>query len=371
MLKFLAFLVISLPIACLGQYTITGRVLDAADKKPVADASVFLNNAIAGAKSADNGNFTITNVRPGQYDLVVSIVGYETFHETVMVTADISLPPIEISVKAIQLKEVRIGPNRNWDRDYQIFKRLFLGMSENADRCKILNPDVLDFDNDRKTGIFSATSSDFLIIENKALGYKIRYLLSSLTMENNTGMSYFEGTAAFEELPGSKSQLQRWQKNRLNAYEGSSMHFLRAAISDTSTIEKEGFRVFRMIRKPNPEYPGSANKYITKLVASPALSVTDFIKLTDVKGEFAMGFEDCLYVVYGKKLARTNANAKLPAAGDTPEYLNSTATTLVIFDSPYAYFDNNGIVINPRSLIYDGSWGKSLVADLLPVDYVP
>jgi len=367
--KIFTVLMLLVPATVLAQYTISGKVVTASDRKPVANASVFLNSTTTGAKTADDGSFTLNNVRPGQYDLVVSIVGYETFHQPVMVNKDIALPGIELAVKTIRLKEVRIGPNRNRDNDYAKFKRLFLGVSEFADECKILNPSLLDFDYDPETRIFTATSSDFLIIENKALGYTIKYLLAELTNDGNSGMTYFEGSASFEELRGSHRQQLQWQKNRLKAYNGSSMHFLRSAI--TNTIEKEGFRVLRLKRKPNPDLSSNQRiKYIETLVTTP-LTSKDFVKPTNVKGQFALGFDDCLYVLYDKKKAAGTNEDKLPAATTTPDYLNDPLTTTIIFAEPYAFFDNNGIIINPRSVIFEGNWGRSLTADLLPVDYVP
>lgn len=47
----------------------------------------------------------------------------------------------------------------------------------------------------------------------------------------------------------------------------------------------------------------------------------------------------------------------------------NNATTIISFDEPYAFFDNNGIVANPHSVIYEGDWGISRVAEMLPVDY--
>jgi hypothetical protein len=358
------------PLTGLGQYVILGKVINGADKKPVADASVFLNNATVGTKTGDGGTFRLNNVRPGQYDLVVSIIGYQTLHTAVMVNNDISLPDLEISPKTILLKEVKIGPNRDWEKDYEKFKRLFLGASEFADKCKILNPHLLAFDYDPDTKIFSASTSDFLEIENNALGYKIKYLLSDFTNDDDKGILYFEGSASFEEMAGSKSEQRRWQKNRLSAYEGSSMHFLRSTI--TNSTETEGFKVLRLIRKTNPDYSISLkNHYIETLVNKPELSVNDFVKLTNVKGQFALAFKDCLYVMYAKKFAEEAAKGKTSTTDGSPGFLDDPVVTTVIFDAPYAFFDYNGIIINPQSILFNGAWGKSRIAELLPVDYVP
>ena len=66
------------PLAGLGQYTLSGRVLNKADKTPVASASIFLNNTLVGGRTADNGAFLLTNVKSGQYDLVITCIGFET-----------------------------------------------------------------------------------------------------------------------------------------------------------------------------------------------------------------------------------------------------------------------------------------------------
>jgi len=363
-------LFLALPFSGLSQYTITGRIVSKNDQKPVADASVFLNGATVGTKTGDNGSFTLSNVRPGQYDLVVSIIGFETVQQNIMVNKDLQLGDILISPKTIVLNEVKIRPNRDRERDYQRFLRIFFGGSEFTADCKILNPDLLDFDYDSSTWVFSASTSDFLVIENNALGYKIRYLLTGLTSDGKTGIDFFEGQAEFEELKGSKAQERKWQKNRLKVYLGSSMQFLRSAISNDLT--DEGFRVLRLIRKLSPDSQGlGRNRYEETLVTSPYLSVNDFVERTDVTGEYALAFDDCLYVLYAKKWVHKAIKEKPAGHTSSTDIFDDPDATTLIFQEKYIYFDTNGIIINPQSVLFDGKWGKSGVADLLPVDYVP
>ena len=73
------------PFAALAQYgTITGVVTSADSKKPIAGASVFLSNSAVGTATNDKGGFILANVRPGQYTLVVSILGFEDYDKTVL-----------------------------------------------------------------------------------------------------------------------------------------------------------------------------------------------------------------------------------------------------------------------------------------------
>jgi hypothetical protein len=375
MLKNLTFLLFILPAALFAQ-TITGKVVSKNGKKAVPDASVFLSNASVGSKTADDGSFILNNIKNGQYDLVVSCIGFETYHQSVMINNDgINLPVIELSPKTTVLQEVKILFDGSRDRYVKIFTEEFLGRSENAAECKLINPELLDLDFDKRTGKLTASTTDFLIIENQALGYRIKYLLKSFTRDPTRGYIAYQGSSIFEPLTGKESQQKRWQKARIKAYRGSDMHFLRACIAQQ--VDEEGFTVRRLIRKSNADRPPDSlikakltffrgtspftagrsdsiqywsgksmlAKYIQTLVKAP-ISSRDYIKLTQKKGIYAFGYEDCLQINY---------------KGDR--------STVVIFNTPYAYFDSNGIIYNPDSHTVEGYWGTLRIADLLPVDY--
>jgi hypothetical protein len=357
------------PAAVFAQVKITGKIINAGDKKPVANASVFLNNAIVGDKTDDDGTFTLGNVKPGQYTFIVTAIGFETHSVTLMAgTANITLPEILLAPKTIMLQEVSIKPDPNRQRNYDDFKRLFLGTSANAAMCKILNPDVVDVDFTPTTRILSATSNDdFIEVENKALGYLVRYKLSQFRYDAK-GLFYYEGISVFREMEGSKSQHRKWAKRRQAAYLGSSMHFLRSVISGQT--EKEGYKVLRLVRKPNPDYKegrlGNNNyKYSQSLYTKPPLEPADFAHPTDRPGLFALGFTDCLYIIYTKKREETDLSVYHPI--EIPNY----PVTILAFDEPYAFFDSNGIIANPHSIVFEGDWGKCGMAELLPVDFEP
>lgn len=337
------------PLICFSQVIITGKVLNATDGAPVANASVFLSNATVGGKTGDDGLFRLNNVKPGQYEFVVSIIGYETYRQTLMVNhANITMADIKILVKTNQLTEVKVQANTDWYRLLEAFKNDFLGQSEAAKQCTILNPEMLDIDYDAASRKLTATSYDFLDIENKYLGYKIKYLLTKFEKDSRSGLLYFEGSALFEDMAGSPSQKNKWRKRRRETYEGSSMQFLRSLIVDST--DARGFIVYRVIRKPNPAYKSILDdKYIQTLIRKP-LQRPEYMMLTTEKVVFALGFADCLYITYKPR--------KVPA-------------TILTIDGDYVLFDNNGIIINPAAAITEGYWGFNRMAELLPVDYEP
>ncbi|MET3978673.1 hypothetical protein ABIB62_001242 [Mucilaginibacter sp. UYP25] len=262
----LAFLL--LPFSCLGQVSITGKLISTADKNPVVDASVFLSNATVGNKSAADGLFALRGVKPGQYELVVTVIGFETYRQTVLAAGEnIKLPDIKLVPKTTVLKEVNIRPDADWDRKYAIFKTEFLGSSAMAAKCKILNPEVLSLEYDKTTRKLTGSTYDFLEVENKELGYRVKYLLNKFLKDSKINMVYYDGSALFEEVKGSAKDKKRWIKNRRLVYEGSSMQFLRGLVAND--IDGFGFKVLRLIRKANPAYNGLNDKYLQTLVNVP------------------------------------------------------------------------------------------------------
>jgi hypothetical protein len=404
MFKTLIFLIILLPASCFAQYTITGRVLNQADTKPVADASVFLNNATIGSKTVANGTFTLQRVKPGKYELVISIVGYENYSQEVTINnSNITLPDITIFPKTIGLKEVTITPQSDANKTlyFNLFKDQFLGTSDFAKECKILNAELLDFDYDETATTLTASSVDFLEIENQLLGYKIKYLLTNFTFNTTTKEISYQGPVLFTEMDGTPKQQHRWQENRKQAYEGSMMHFLRSAMNDS--LEEEDFRALRLAVYANPERPADdlidaklkkfavkksvpgynadslsywkkksgLPKTLSKLMPLP-LTKADIMISTGQPGMFAFGgSSDGLLIDYSKN--RHFAEARSLADLNNLNYIlnkpNNKELTLLSFGTSYTFFDSNGWIINPNSLALKGALGANRVADLLPVNY--
>jgi len=223
MRKLLIVILFLLPFLSFAQFHIIGKVVDSATEAPIAGASVFLGNASAGASTNSDGSFTVNGVRGGQYTLIVSIVGYKPYSRSVLVNKDVVLNTISIAKKNTMLQEVRIGPPRNWEKDYERFKRGFVGLSDNAENFTILNPHVLSFDSDK--GVFTAKADGLLLIENKALGYKIKYMLYGYRDDHKSGILLYYGAAFFEDMPGNPHRIKKWKQKRLDTYQGSNMHF--------------------------------------------------------------------------------------------------------------------------------------------------
>lgn len=395
MLKSLFIILFLLPLTCWAQYTIIGKVQNLTDKKPVIKASIFLSNTTVGTATADDGSYVLSNIKPGQYQLVVSAIGFETAYQSINVNQNFILPVIELLPKSIALMDVVIKPDAEWENNYTRFKQEFFGYTAFAQQCRILNPELLDLTYNRYQQTLVAKSADALIIENMALGYRLRYQLKMFQINFSTGHLYYEGTVLFENLKGSSSQLRKWNKNRRQAYFGSSEHYLRSALKYKDY--EDGFQTLKLIRQPNPDRPpdslikakmkklsphtdplkidqhliinqnDSLNYWLSKsrlpktisyLVRKPVM-LDSLIRRTDQNGIMALGYKDYLYVVYTKKKGDSHYNEAHPP------------TTIVGLTDQYIFFDRNGVILNPSGVIFEGDWGTDRIAKLLPVDYEP
>lgn len=399
MFRLVLILLLLLPISLLAQVNVTGTVSDLTTHKPIENASVIISNSTIGNKTAADGSFMLKAVKPGQYDLVVSIVGYETYHVNLAVNnSNITIPVVELLPKSITLNEVVVKPDANWARNYDIFKAELLGDGPEGQQCKILNADVVQLNYDNAERKLTASSYDFMEIENRALGYKIKYHLTSFIKDYANNILYYEGFMLFEDIKTTSSgQKKRWKKAREKAYYGSLQHFLRATLHNQTT--EEGFKVLQLIRKPNPERPPEdlikskinyfrklistnnrmANdsigkwakfnqmpKTVSYLVKNPPVNPGQLIAPTNQTGIYSLTYPDYLYVMY-TKVRDDSSNSLSIHPLDIPNY----AITIVSFTETKALFDENGSVINPSSLMFEGAWGKSRVAGMLPVDYEP
>ncbi|MBS1661909.1 MAG: DUF2012 domain-containing protein, partial [Bacteroidetes bacterium] len=92
---------------------IRGKVLTA-DDKPAASVTVYLQGAKKATYTEEDGSFSLNNIKPGTYQIEVSLIGYETTSVPVTVeegkTATVS---IALKVSEHQLQEVTVAAGRN------------------------------------------------------------------------------------------------------------------------------------------------------------------------------------------------------------------------------------------------------------------
>ncbi|MNK48420.1 hypothetical protein D3C87_672490 [compost metagenome] len=434
---FIALFFLSISNLCFAQYSITGKVLNASNNLPLESATVFVNTTSYGTKTDKHGNFILHNVKAGYYELIFSMVGFRTYNAQVYVQhADKKVPTIILEEKVIPLIDVNITQTKKLGSRYiEMFKHEILGTSEFGKQCRIINPEVIKLNFDKEENKLTAYSTDFMIIDNKALGYRLKYLVENFERNEKTELISYVGYVLFEAMKGSEKQQQEWNEKRIEAYSGSLQHFLRSLLGNNINKYKEtGFLVMTDTRMENmyrlPDL--IINKKIslfkekhsktdqdslffwTSMLQQPKyievldttkLQTKQVVHLTDRKGLYSLRiitdtnyvnrwpsikvhgikrtdlrcdtcqFKNSLYVTYIKyipeKSKKTYQSLYRPSSSIAPTPEMDKMASLISILNGNVFFDWNGVIVNPMNLKLERYWAKLRLGDLLPIDYAP
>ncbi len=380
-------------------FSISGSIKDKTEV--MIGAGVYLSGyKISTATNAD-GKFVLANLKPGNYDVLVQMIGYLPLSKNVIITDKSVSIELKLSENTTLLNEVVIKPNPNYARYINLFKAFFIGTTLNASQTKIVNTEVLSIDEDIENHSLTIKASDFLIIENRALGYRIKYLLEQFDYNFGTKVLYYAGYPTFEEMKGRASEQKKWSKNRDIAYNGSAQHFL-ASLYQNNVIE-EGFIIHKRYEFPNPNrLPDSVikanykkllvydkqkklyrldtkndayaqwqkqNKEPRNTVAIDRSKIYTDTLVKKFNGNLKMiNYKDDLFVVY--KFEKESAEYENSSYYQSrPTDLRGQVSVIKMLRAPI-YFYANGIVYNPKSTLYSGYWSYEKMADAVPMDYV-
>lgn len=406
------------------QKTISGRVLDSSNE-PLEGASVYLNNTSVGTTTNEKGEFELS-IKKGSYELIASYLGYETAQFPFNSEEIKSSIVFKLRPKNNLLNEVVVSNKKKSmsaeDRAYFLsrFKSTFLGRTNMARECKIMNEDVIDFDYDMFSNTLEASVSSPIIIEHKGLGYRIYSDLVhyELTPDKITYLGY----TRYENMKGSKRKKRKWEKQRRVIYNGSSLHFFRSALANN--LDKEGFVIDKIKRIPNPDRPSDsiiklARKKMRDYYHLPSdkrfKAVTDLLSNvtieTDTKGatkeeiseynKVRDSLSDILNRSRFKRMIDSLVQSNVKQSEFIANYQNQNllrfpnhlkikymnepeednyrrgpnklqyqvSTISLLVDS--SVIDNTGILINPLDMFIEGYWSYEKIADTLPLDYEP
>ncbi len=383
------------------QILIKGTVVTTSNL-PMEGASVYVNNSTIGTVTDADGNFELY-LNEGKSELIVSFIGYKT----IITNVETSLyqKPLFFKLRRATnfLNEAvvtKIKYDDDWRYNLSRFKSAFLGRTLLASQCNIINPKVLSFEFDKTTGALTAYAKEPLKIRHQGLGYLITYDLVHFSLERQR-VTYL-GFTKYQNLKGSKRKQRKWLKNRLIAYNGSVMHFMRSLRA--KKLKEEGFLVHQFKRVLNSDRPSEesikkARAYIASIsskdnpvnlsrkIKKPRTALDsavstvqkvrlpkyrDYLYKSNVpypdliiqnKKETLLSFENYLSIIFTKESEEVNYMPNKRAHKNQTSSLTMFKKTAII--------DPSGTVIDPLDIFAEGYWSYEQFANLLPLDYRP
>jgi hypothetical protein len=359
--------------------TLSGSVRDSATGKPVPGVSVFLNSTSKGTVTHDDGNFTLTGIPPGRYQLIVSAIGYATI--AMEITTRRLPSPLKITLhnRASELAAVTVEPylKNGWKKWGKLFWDNFIGTTDNASSCTIKNKDALRFRYYLKSRKLTVSAVEPLIITNKALGYDLEYRLESFTYDFESNIISYYGYPLFREMPADDSSRQRkWEHARLIAYLGSMMHFMRSLYQ--GGLQQDGFIVEHLIQVPNIERQRVKKLYIPNVTPTDSIPIDtlhhywEVLRQPDSFVQKVKSYENLVSI-------NPDQTRRFYFIGDfTIIYGNGhlgiayTESSLELMYPTPIEIEENGAYYPPETLLSKGNWAKTeKIANLVPRDYYP
>jgi len=245
----------------------------------------------------------------------------------------------KLKPKVLQAPEITIEMSKiwEWEKNLEKFHIEFFGRTKNASKCKVLNPDVLEFKIDKQKKLFSVTANQPLEIINQALGYRIHAILKTFWVHKSGNYKYVVKVKFTELEPKNEKEQKKWQKNRLKAYSGSFRHFL-IALAKNRLVE-EGFNISGMRLEDT-----QSNHYELK-------SAQIISPYNDYSGQqsdcMLLHFPDWLRVEYGKYR--------------DVSFINLNQNEIKIHKSGYVYEQDKITLYN--------YWSHQRFAEELPINY--
>ncbi|MEI9921279.1 MAG: carboxypeptidase-like regulatory domain-containing protein [Bacteroidota bacterium] len=356
-----------LPVVASAQYSIHGQVLDEPTNTPLPGASVFIANTTKGASADADGKFEIKDLLNIHYNVVISFVGYEPVVFDVVpgqsIDYKVKLKPAVKLLGEVVVKAKKM-PKSQWRQYLNDFKLNFIGLSENAKHCYFENEDVLIFDKEKS--VLTATADTTLIMRNDGLGYNVNLLIQKYEFDSKKHSVVFAGQMSFEPLvPIDEKQKRRWAENRLKAYHGSEMHFLRALYNHR--LNEEGFYftfndavgMDSLVSLTSPEI------YSYKTQVRTLKNYDRLIDTLSNTNEEILRYKEPLTVVYANELEDFLYQKKRGI-----QVTRVMQTSKLISREP-AYVLPDGRVYPIEAAEAQGYWSWELMSESLPLDYDP
>src|SRR5258706_11122376 len=290
--------------------------------------------------------------------MVVSFIGYQSYQTKIKLVdgqhlvVNVQLAPGDKILETVEVQEKR---DKTWDQQLRKFTSAFLGTGKGASLCRMINPWVLEFSEDK--GLLTARASADLYIENKALGYTITYVLKKF--ESKGGDILILGNARYTEMKSwEENRSSRWARNRWNAYEGSQQHFINAVINHR--IDGEGFLLYN--DKSGFENSPRSAVFAKELGHSIEQFDTSRIRINRdiVTQKYEIALDKKIEIHY----PRGSTSLSLY------EDFFSPVSWIELKNGPIK-INPNGAVLNPENTTTSGYMSSLRVADMLPIDYKP
>lgn len=332
---------------------ISGTITDGLTGEPLEGVNVYLSYTTYGDATDRNGEYFFTTNLAGQYELVVSAVGFDA--KRYIVTLGSNRDELRINLEmlrhSVEMNEIEVkADNSEWVQNFELFEREFLGSTNNAQDARIVNRWVLDFDRN-EDGELIANADDPIKISNPSLGYDLTADLNEFVWNTSDMSGFYRVKVWFEEqVPATEEEYQRWQSNRAMVYEGSFRHFLKSLYDDQ--LFRNQFEIVWQDTRQRARL-----KELDEEELEVALSRRDLDEELISKNIKGYRLREPVDVLIGRQSIRSDTRER--------------ARLIPMLNDESFLITPNGNLADLTSVATAGNWSAMRMADMVPIDYQP
>lgn len=328
--------------------TLRGVVFDSETGEPIPTVHVYISQTTVGTVTKSDGTFEFSTKLSGVHTLVFSFVGYKTqtnevnFYEDERLYFEIKLTPDPIELAPLEIT----ASNKEWQENFEIFRKNFIGETNIARNTKINNPWVISFERDEDENLVAKAESPLEIV-NPALGYELKVDLVEFRWPKSGVLGYYLFYVSYKELETEKErEMRRWKRNRRDIYAGSFQHFLKSLYDDE--LKENNFDVVLADTHNQIEIPQVDS------LSRGAINLHSGVSGLDPDDVKAYQLRYPVDVLYGQRWFNTNRQrSRIVPIGRAGIFLVT----------------NHAGLANPLTLRLDGTWSTHRLANHLPSDY--
>ncbi|MDZ7764714.1 MAG: carboxypeptidase-like regulatory domain-containing protein [Melioribacteraceae bacterium] len=117
---------------------ISGRIVDKQNLQPLESVNIYIARTTMGTSSDKNGEFTLSNIPPGRYRVILSHLSYKNHDFEIDVRKNSKVEFfIELLPTPIEFPEISVTDkyDTEWRDNFEVFSRALLGSTWFADGC--------------------------------------------------------------------------------------------------------------------------------------------------------------------------------------------------------------------------------------------
>jgi len=343
------------------------KLVDATTAIPIPDAHVFISDSSMGAISDADGSCKLIISSQETQQVIISHVSYETqILDPKLYPSMTEGAVVKMKGNGFDLSQIQVTAKRGkkWKKHFKKFKSALLGEGTPATKCKIVNPEVLRFE--EQNGNLKVTAVDLIHIDNDYLGYDISLWLEELIVDAD-GSKYYKGFGQFTDKENATSKKRK--KRREKSYQNSLAHFLSGLVTspDLATLENKGYQV------AHENY----DRGVFSQFSTP--STQELIRNDTKPGLYQLHFSEFLAVKH-LNLVKSKSGTQVSISGAEQQKFGSdrtqsigakkeVAVSRLYKIEPYILFDRRGNIINKAAVKEYNYWADQRLATTLPMDY--